>query len=458
MGESMQKTLLDNGIRVLSERMDGIRSVSVGAIIGVGSRDEIQEQMGYAHLLEHMLFQGTEERDARAIAEMMEIGGGAIGAFTTREYTVYHATVLDEYLPFALEVLGDMLGSSNLPEQALDRQRSVILAEIASHDDPLQQANNLLKESLWPGCSLGRPTIGNERSLNQATRESLLSFMQLHYTSDNLILAAAGSIQHEQMVDQSRDFFRQMQRRSAVPSHPCQPSSQLNVITAERRPAHLVYFALAWPAPAYTDPDRYSWHVFATLLGGGPTSRLYRVLREECGMVYHISAQYQAYESAGAVVIEGAARPEALVSVLAGSLIEAFKMTEPINLDNHYRATRSLISQHLVSGDSAYVRMSRLALQEYYFSHAITSDDVTQGLRAQSPKSIQEIAWKMLSEGLPATALVGPVSDELLEAVCAMFADFGEAPRLVLHQGTQPAISVPYNDSRKFAKAVESIS
>lgn len=457
MSESMQKTVLDNGIRVLSERMDSIRSVSVGAIVGMGSRDEGQPQQGYAHLLEHMLFQGTEERDAQAIAEMMEIGGGAIGAFTTREYTVYHATVLDEYLPFALEVLGDMLGHSNLPQQALDRQRSVILAEISSHDEPFQQVNNLLKGCLWPGSSLGRPTIGNEQSLHQVTRESLLAFMQQHYTSDNLILAAAGNIQHEHLVDQSRDFFRKMPRCSADRPRISPPSSQINIVTAEHRTAQQVYFAMAWPAPSYTDPDRYSWHVFASLLGGGPTSRLYRELREERGMVYHISAQYQAYEDTGALVIEGTARPEVLVSVLAGALIEVFKMTEPINLDDHHRATQSLISQHLVSGDSAYVRMSRLGLQEFYFGHVVSSDDVAQGLRNQSPESIQAIAQKILADGLPATALVGPVSDELLKAVCAMFADFGETPRLIFPPEGQASTATLHSNGRGIAEAVEVI-
>ncbi len=457
MSELMQKTVLENGIRVLSERMESIRSVSVGALVSVGSRDETRDQQGYAHLLEHMLFQGTEERDAQAIAEMMEVGGGAIGAFTTREYTVYHATVLDEYLPFALEVLGDMLGNSNLPQQALDCQRSVILAEIAGHEDPLQQVNNLLKGCLWPDFPIGRPTIGNEKVLNRATRESLLSFMQQHYSGDNLILAAAGNIQHEHLVDQSRDFFRQMQRRTVPLIRHAAPLPRVNVVTAEHRAAQQVYFAMAWPAPAYTASDRYSWHVFASLLGGGPTSRLYRTLREERGMVYHISAQYQAYQNTGALVIEGAARPEMLVSVLAGSLIEVLKMTEPINLDDHHRATQSLISQHLVSGDSAYVRMSRLALQEFYFGHAISSDDVAQGLRNQSPESIQAIAEKTLATGLPATALAGPVSDELLEAVCAMFADFGEAPRLISPHESQPVSVTPHSNGRKIAEAVEII-
>ena len=161
----VQKTTLENGVRVLSERVPGVRSVSVGVLVDVGSKNETATERGYAHLLEHMLFQGTGARDAGAIAEMMEIGGGAMGAFTTRDYTVYHATVLDEYLPFALEALGDMLCNSILPGDALERQRSVVLNEIFGQNDPLEQSNLLMKSALWPGHPLGWPTVGLKQTI-----------------------------------------------------------------------------------------------------------------------------------------------------------------------------------------------------------------------------------------------------------------------------------------------------
>src|SRR5689334_3967856 len=158
MSNKPQQTFtLENGVRVISEHVEGVRSVSVGVIVDAGSKGEKDTERGYAHLIEHMLFQGTDHRDASAIAEMMEVGGGAIGAFTTRDYTVYHATVLDDYLPFALEALGDMLSNSVLPEEGLNHQRSVILNEIAGHDAPSNTVNNLLKTTLWPDHPLGYP-------------------------------------------------------------------------------------------------------------------------------------------------------------------------------------------------------------------------------------------------------------------------------------------------------------
>jgi predicted Zn-dependent peptidase len=425
--EATQKTTLENGIRVLSEHMDGVRSVSVGVLVDVGPKDEQPAESGYAHLLEHMLFQGTGERDAKAIAEMMEIGGGAIGAFTARDYTVYHATMLDEYLPFALEVLGDMLCNSVLPEEALERQIGVIVNEIAGNDDPISSANDLLKATLWPNHPMGNPTAGLEETLQQASRDDLLEFMRQHYIASKLILAAAGNVDHENFVAQTRDSFWQMNGLHS-PSHPpSSPEPHLGAVIAQPRDRQQVYFALAWPAPAYTSPQRYAWHVFSSLYGGGPTSRLYRRLREEQGMVYHIDAQYQAYGTTGALVVEGATLPQTLVPVLAGTLIELWQMGEgEINLDEYHRATQSLISQHLVSGDSAYVRMSRLALQEQYFRQTVPSDEVIAGLSGLRSEEVQQVALEIFSAGLPTIALVGPVSDKLLSDVETMLSDFGE--------------------------------
>lgn len=428
----VQKAVLNNGIRVLSEHMPGTRSVSVGVLVDVGPKDETEHERGYAHLVEHMLFQGTGERDAGAIAAMMEVGGGVMGAFTAREYTVYHATVLDEYLPFALEVLGDMLCNSVLPAEALERQRSVILNEIAGDNDPLEQANNLLKTTLWPGHALGYPTAGLTSTLQQVTRRHLTAFMERHYIARKIVVVAAGNVQHDEFAAQVEDSFWQMNGGEGNTA-PSPPGVQLDTVVAAPRDLQQAYFTLAWPAPAYTSPARYAWHVFAALFGGGPTSRLYRRLREELGMVYHVSAQYQAYGTTGALVVEGATMPQTLVPVLANTLLELFSMSDrAIDPDAHHRAVQSLISQHLISGDSAYVRMSRLALQELYFKQAVSSDHITAGLRGQSLASIQHVARQLCQMSIPTIALVGPVSEILLEDVGEMLTEFGGTPRLRL--------------------------
>lgn len=429
MNNEPHETLrLENGVRIISEHVQGVRSVSVGVIVDAGSKDETDSERGYAHLIEHMLFQGTDQRDASAIAEMMEVGGGAIGAFTTRDYTVYHATVLDDYLPFALESLGDMLSNSVLPEEALQRQRSVILNEIAGRDAPSNAVNNLLKTTLWPDHPLGYPVAGFEETLQAANRESLVSFLHNHYVGQRMIVAAAGNIAAVDFAAQARDSFWPI---TAVGQEPATtpPVDTLSTVAAEYRDVHQVYFAMAWPAPNYCAPDRYLWHVFSSMLGGSPTSRLYRRLREERGLVYHVSSQYQAYGSAGAFVVEGATRPQTLAPVLAGILIELHQMAESaINVDDHYRARQSLISQHLVSGDSPYVRMSRLGLQELYFQKAVSSDEIINHLSNQTPDDIPILASQLLQTGLPTIAMVGPVDEEMLKTVETLLVDFGGKP------------------------------
>lgn len=455
MTDQVSKTSLENGVRVLSERVDGLRSVSVGVLVDVGPKDELPTERGYAHLIEHMLFQGTNGRDARAIAEMIEIGGGGIGAFTASDYTVYHATVLDEYLPFALEVLGDMLCNSTLPQGALECQRAVILQEIAGNDDPVKLVNRLLKRSLWPNHSLGYPTTGLEDTIRGSTRQTLLNFMERHYIARKVVLAAAGNVKHDDFVAQARDNFWQMSDDDGLPPL-SPPTITLGRVIAEPRDLRQVYFAMAWPAPAYASPDRYAWHVFCTLFGGGPSSRLYRRLREERGLVYFISAQYQAYGSAGAVVVRGATTPQTLVPVLAGALLELLQMCqEAVNSDDHHRTVQSLISQHLVSGDSVYVRMSRLALQELYFHQAIASDKVIAGLKGQSPEAIRQAAIETFAAGLPTLALVGPVSEELLNAIGKMLSDFGAPPTLIFAPEDAPALSSTQSEASSAERLLE---
>lgn len=428
MSATVRKTILDNSISVLTEQMEGIRSVSVGVICDVGPKDERPEERGYAHLIEHMVFQGTGDRSAQAIAEMMEIGGGAMGAFTARDYTVYHATVLDEYLPFALDVLGDMISNSVLADEAIDRQRAVILQEMAGHDDPLQVANDLLKANLWPNHPLSNRTAGTEEALRAATRDSLLNFMNRCYVAERIVVAAAGSVDHDSFTAQVWDAFWQIRSgQGSGPARLAPAQFASGSLVARQLDLRQVYFALAWPAPVYASPDRYAWHVLSNLFGGGATSLLFQKLREEKGLAYHIGSQYQAYGSAGALVVEGATLSETLLPTIAGVLIELMRLgAEELDLDRYHHSIQTLISQHLVSGDSAYVRMSRLGLQELYFRKPILSAEVSEQLRALAPDAIQAAARQMLAAGLPSIALVGPVEPDRLEALRTMLSDFGD--------------------------------
>jgi predicted Zn-dependent peptidase len=376
---------------------------------------------------------------------MMEIGGGAMGAFTARDYTVYHATMLDEYLPFALDVLGDMISSSLLAEDAIARQRSVILNELAGHDDPLKQANDVLKANLWPGHPLGYPTAGFESTIQAATRETLVDFMNRHYVADNIIVAAAGNVHHETFAAQVWDAFWKLPSNNgtAIKALSAPVTSAGKLVTAHRD-LRQVYFAMAWPAPPYASPDRYAWHILCSLFGGGSTSALFQKLREEKGLAYHIESSYQAYGSMGALVVEGATMPETLVAVIAGVMLELLRLgSQDLDIDRYHHTVQSLVSQHLVSGDSAYVRMSRLGLQELYFNQPVLSEDVASELRAQSPEVVQEVARRLFSAGLPTIALIGPVDDATLKDIEQMLSDFGPVQETEVISDSEVNLSNP---------------
>lgn len=317
-----KRSTLNSRLRVLTSRLDGVRSVSVCVLVGAGAVQEAIGQSGYAHFLEHMLFQGTGERDAASIAEMIQIGGGAIGAFTTRDYAVYHATILDDYLPFAMDVLGDMLTNSTLPQDAIEQQQRVITNEIAGRDDPLQRANDMVRSLLWAEHPLGQPIAGYKSSITAITRGALQNFMDQLYVAPNMVLAAAGNVKHEHFEELVYDSFYAVRQQDAKVAALQPPTIQAGLIHAEHREdIEQVYFTLAWPAPSYASTERYAGHVFASRLGGGPTSRLYTNLREQQGLAYYLRAEYLAYKQAGTYFVEGATNPDALVKLLAGVML-----------------------------------------------------------------------------------------------------------------------------------------
>ncbi|MDH4318807.1 MAG: insulinase family protein, partial [Desulfobulbaceae bacterium] len=204
----LKKTILENGIRIISERMEGVRSIAFGVLVNACPRDERPEQFGIAHLAEHMMFQGTSSRNATEIAKLMGAAGDNMGAFTTRDYTCYYATVLDDYFPYAIDLMGDIFLNSIFPAESLASEKDAILNEIRGElDSPEHRVHSLLKATVWPEHSLGRSITGTPESVRRLTREDLIYFTHEHYGPDRLIISAAGHLEHNDIVAQVRDGF-----------------------------------------------------------------------------------------------------------------------------------------------------------------------------------------------------------------------------------------------------------
>ena len=404
------KTTLENGIRVVTETMPQVRSIAISIVVDVGPKDEAQEQSGLAHFVEHLMFKGTSSRDAMQIARLMDVAGGLIGGFTSRDYTCYFATALDDYRTYALDLFGDVILNSTFDKESLERERRVILREIeADQDAPDQLAHSLLKATIWPNHPLGRLIAGQPEVVRKVTREDMIYFVHKHYLPDRLIIAAAGSMEHEDFLAQVRDaFWRMLGQGSPSPSRP--PACHSGV-TIRARDLSQVYFALGVKACFYTHPDRYGLHVLNDLLGGGISSRLFRHLREERGLVYNVASSYHAYRDGGLLVIEGSTTPQALMSVLGLTMAQLWRLAEePVGEEELWKTRERIRSRYLITSEDTNTRMSRLATQELYFGYHIPTSEIVEQIQRVDQGTVQRLAQGLMVNGCPALAVVGPQS------------------------------------------------
>lgn len=407
-----RKSVLDNGIRVVTERMPGVRSLTIGLVLEVGSKDETVHNSGIAHCIEHMLFKGTRGRDAATLARMLDMAGGQMGAFTARDYTCLYAAVLDDYRTFAMDIFGDVLLHSLFEAETLQREQAAIFQELeAGEEQPGKLAQELLKQMAWPGHSLGRNIYGTRGSVADLTHEVVLDFYQAHYGADRLIVSAAGNLDHEDFVAQVNDALwalppaRQPRRVNA-------PEFEGAVVLRERESAH-VYFALGTPAPVYNAPDRYAAYLLNTILGAGMSSRLFQVMRDERGWVYEIGSAYHPYYEAGMLVVEGFTTPENLLPVLESTIGELIRLlAEPASAEELWRAKEYLRGEILIGAEASNTRMSQLATQELYFGRFLSLEELVEQVRGIEAEQIQALAAQMFQPGTLAVAAVGPFENK----------------------------------------------
>lgn len=411
-----RRSTLENGVRVVTHTIPGLRSCSIGALLDVGPRDEASGMAGLAHLTEHLMFEGTSNRDGLAIARLVDSLGGQAGGFITRDYTCFAATVIDEYAPYVIDLFGDLLLNSTFPEECVIAQIGTVGRELAMMaDQPDRLVNDRLKSLVWPDHPLGRPVAGLPDTVNRLTREDVIYFTHRTYLPDRVIVAAAGGVDHDDFVAQVRDGFWRM-IGEAGPRQPQRPEYRggIEVIT---QPVNQAYFALAIPAPAYASPDRYGWHLLTTILGGGISSRLFREVRETRGLAFQISAEYQAYSDVGLLVIEGATAPEDLeevVSLAWAALCELASGVNPITAEELWRAKMQLRGQHLLGDQDASTLFSRLVTQELYFGRAIPTDVIQIEIEAVDVGVIGALAETLTEAvGSPALVVVAPETADL---------------------------------------------
>jgi predicted Zn-dependent peptidase len=407
----IRKAVLANGLTVLTERMPAVRSVALGAWIGVGSRDEEAPQAGISHFLEHMLFKGTERRSAEAIAQEIEAVGGRLDAFTSREHTCYYAKVLGGHLPLAVDLLADLLLHPRLDPADLEKERGVILQEIRMVEDtPDDEIHDLFAQAIWGEHPLGRPILGRPQTLEALTREDLRTYLAGHYRPHRTILAAAGDLDHDRLLDLLQTHLGGWDGPEAAATAPAPPVARPATVTKDRDVSQ-VHVCLGVEGLSYAHRDRYALNLVNTVLGGGMSSRLFQEVREKRGLVYSIYSYLASYRDAGLVVIYAGCGETALEEVIGCIREECARLaTQPLEAAEFQRAKEQLKGNLLLGLESTTSRMTRLAKMEMYFGRTYSLDTIIRGIEEVTPERFQQVAQACFAGERFTLTTIGPLA------------------------------------------------
>lgn len=411
----IQRTHLDSGIRVVSEELPHLPSVAIGLWVENGSRYEERERGGISHYIEHLLFKGTYRRTATEISEEIEGVGGSLNAFTGKEHTCYYAKVLSEHLPLAFDLLSDIFLNSRFDAEEIERERSVILQEIAQvFDTPDEYVHDVFKAHFWKDHPLSRPICGTAATVCELQREHFLQFLQARYGSDRTVIAAAGNLRHDDLVARVESTFGKV--RGRVGSIDGRPPVSHGGLVIEERPLEQAHVCVGLPAISQTDPLRYVAFVLDTALGGGMSSRLFQEVRERRGRAYAVQSFLSTYGDTGYLGVYAGTSAEWAQEVLEVIVREIRKLCrDGVSEDELTRARNQLKGNMLLGLETSTSRMHRRATCELYFGRDIPLEEVSREIEAVTNDAVVELGQRLLNGGPIAAAILGDLKGNRID-------------------------------------------
>jgi predicted Zn-dependent peptidase len=418
-GESVvYRTVLPGGLRVITESLPAVRSASFGIWAGVGSRDEDVSHAGATHYLEHLLFKGTARRSALDISAAVDAVGGELNAFTAKEYTCYYARVLDADLPLAIDVLADMVTGSLLEPSEVEAERAVILEEIAmTDDDPSDTAHEAFGWQLFGDTPLGRPILGTVDSINAITRDQIAEHYAARYPPENLVVAAAGRLDHDEVVELTAECFGSALKAEAAPSPPRLPAPappEVGAGTGVRlisRPIEQANLVLGCTGLARTDERRFTLGVLNAALGGGMSSRLFQEIREKRGLAYSVYSFTSQHADVGVWGIYAGCAPAKADEVLAICADEIAKVCDVgLTKEELDRGKGQLRGSIVLGLEDPASRMTRIGKSELVYPNLEPVDEILANIDAVTLDDVREVAGAILTKP-KALAVVGPYDD-----------------------------------------------
>jgi predicted Zn-dependent peptidase len=401
------KEVFDNGLTLITESMPHVRSVTIGVWLKRGSRHETPAQSGIAHFIEHMVFKGTKNRSAETIASEVDSIGGYMDAFTAKEYASFHLKVLDEHLPLAVDILGDIVRNPLFDPIEMTKEKKVIFEEINMVEDtPDDLVMELFSGAFWPDHPLGRPILGTKRSVSSFRRDDLATFFADVYHAGNILIAAAGNLDHQATARMVRQHFGALAGRPEKALRVRAPKPAVKVVTRAKKELEQVHLCLGAPAYPQAHAERFPAYVLNTVLGGSMSSRLFQNVREKRGLVYSISSGFTSYSDAGNLTVYAGTSLDSVAEVVKLTIEEIRRLKgDRIPETELRRAKDHLKGSLMLSLESTGSRMSHLARQELYFGKQFGLDEVLSSIEEVEADDVQRVADHIFSTSLTASVL-----------------------------------------------------
>ncbi len=408
--ENIRKTVLPNGMTIVSEHVDFVRSAAIGVWVQAGSRDENPDNNGIAHFMEHMVFKGTEHRSPFEIAHTIESLGGNINAFTGKELTCFFARVLDEHLPQAIDVLSDILLHPLFMSEDIEREKSVILEELADVEDtPSDLIHELFLAQIYPGHPLGYNILGTRDSIGNFSQKLIRDFVDQYYLPERIVVSVAGHVNHDRLVEQVTEAFGGFEfdhtnPRELEPPVPADPGEK--VYENGKQQTHFVTGVRTF---SYSDPRRYPLLVLNTLLSGGMSSRLFQNIREKYGFVYSIYSFFDFFTDDGifgAYLGTEQSQLETMQDKLVRELTKLYE--DAIGEDEIHKVKNQVKGSLVLSLENMFHRMNRLAKQEIYYNEFQSMDQFLSEVESVTVDDVQSLAHELFSENNLVTSILKP--------------------------------------------------
>ena len=412
-----KKTVFDNGTKIITESVSHAKSVSLGIWVNAGSRDELDKERGIFHFIEHMIFKGTKSRSAIQIAKDLDTIGGFSNAFTSKEQTCFHARVLDKHLQFLTDLFSDIFINSVFAEKDLELEKSVVLQEISMMEDiPDEYVHVLSDQTFWEGDPLGRPILGTRETVSKITRKEILDYVARFYSPKRVVIAAAGNVDHNILVDYFKPFLEPLSEENNVSL--VRPTPLITpTISSYPKELEQVHLCLGAQASSLSGEKRFAEAIFNTILGGNMSSRLFQEIREKRGLAYSVYSYISAYIDTGLFRIYMAIDKKNINRILEliGQLIKGIQNGD-LSDDDIERAKDYLMGGILLGSENTGNLMMRLAKNEFIFGRYISYEELIKELEKVTLNEVIDVSKRVFSSGKVSLTVLGPVDRDKIAA------------------------------------------